>query len=343
MLNSHDVNLNLSYLAITRAGTIQCGNIMKKNTANARHFLRNKYALPLLLLPGILLPAFASAAASQTRDYVGDNVFTKGIEGPAVDKDGNLYAVNIGEEGTIGIVSGKNEAKLFVKLPAGSTGNGIRFGPNGAMYVADYTGHNVLRIDTKTRETTVYAHDHKLNQPNDIAISKAGLIYASDPNWKDQTGRIWKIDLQGNAKILEDKMGTTNGIEVSADEKYLYVNESVQRKVWKYDIDSITGDVSNKRLLIEFPYFGMDGMRCDTKGNLYIARYGAGEVAVVSPEGKLLKVIKLKGRDPTNIAFGGEDGKTVFVTLQDRGAIEYFKATESGREWVLTQAVATIR
>ncbi|RYE53808.1 MAG: SMP-30/gluconolactonase/LRE family protein, partial [Sphingobacteriales bacterium] len=230
--------------------------------------------LPWLLLPGLFLTTLEASGAVQTRDYVADNVFTKGVEGPAVDKDGNLYAVNIGEEGTIGIVAKKGDSKLFVKLPAGSTGNGIRFAPNGAMYVADYTGHNVLKIDTKTRETTVYAHDDKLTQPNDIAISKAGVLYASDPNWKNQTGRIWKIDLQGKTKILEDNMGTTNGIEVSTDEKHLYVNESVQRKVWKYDIDSITGDVSNKRLLIEFPYFGMDGMRCDKNGNLYIARYG---------------------------------------------------------------------
>ncbi|WP_039916890.1 SMP-30/gluconolactonase/LRE family protein [Cellvibrio mixtus] len=274
-------------------------------------------------------------ALAQTRDYVTDNVFTQGVEGPAVDVQGNLYAVNFAEEGTIGIVDKKDNAQLFVKLPQGSTGNGIRFDRNGTMYVADYSAHNVLKIDPKTKAISVHAHSDKMNQPNDIAIAKSGIIYASDPKWADNTGNLWKVAVDGSVTLLEANMGTTNGVEVSADEKHLYVNESVQRKVWKYDIDKKTGDVKNKRLLIEFKDHGLDGMRSDADGNLYIARYAAGEVAVVSSEGTLLQRIKLKGQKPTNVAFGGEDGKTVYVTLQDRGAIETFRSELPGREWLL--------
>lgn len=289
------------------------------------------------VLAGALLAAAVSAplAMAQTTDYVADGVFTQGIEGPAVDAQGNLYAVSFGKDGTIGIIDQKDNAQLFVQLPEGSTGNGIRFDRKGFMYVADYTGHNVLKIDPATKTVSVYAHSDKMNQPNDIAIAKSGIIYASDPNWKDNTGNIWKIGLDGSVTLLEADMGTTNGIEVSADEKHLYVNESVQRKVWKYDLDTKTGDVKNKRLLIEFPDHGLDGMRCDEKGNLYIARYAAGEVAVVSPHGTLIERIKLKGEKPTNLAFGGVDGKTVYVTLQERGAIETFRTERAGREWVL--------
>jgi gluconolactonase len=289
------------------------------------------------VLAGALLAAAVSAplAMAQTTDYVADGVFTQGIEGPAVDAQGNLYAVSFGKDGTIGIIDQKDNAQLFVQLPEGSTGNGIRFDRKGFMYVADYTGHNVLKIDPVTKAVSVYAHSDKMNQPNDIAIAKSGIIYASDPNWKDNTGNIWKIGLDGSVTLLEADMGTTNGIEVSADEKHLYVNESVQRKVWKYDLDTKTGDVKNKRLLIEFPDHGLDGMRCDEKGNLYIARYAAGEVAVVSPHGTLIERIKLKGEKPTNLAFGGVDGKTVYVTLQERGAIETFRTERAGREWVL--------
>src|SRR5262245_28418139 len=73
--------------------------------------------------------------------------FTQGIEGPACDAEGNIYAVNFQKEGTIGIVTPKGEGKVFVKLPDGSVGNGIRFDRAGFMYVADYTKHNVLRVD----------------------------------------------------------------------------------------------------------------------------------------------------------------------------------------------------
>ena len=128
-------------------------------------------------------------------------------------------------------------------------------------------------------------------------------------------------------------MGTTNGIEVSPDNKRLYVNESVQRNVWVYRIKG-NGKLRNKKLLIEFADHGMDGMRCDSQGNLYIARYGKGVVAIVSPEGKLIREVKLIGEKPTNIAFGGPDGKTVYVTMQDKGNVEYFRTDTAGEEWV---------
>jgi gluconolactonase len=295
--------------------------------------MRNSNTAALAWVLGALV--IAAPAHAQTEDYVADGVFTQGIEGPAVDAQGNLYAVSFAEDGTIGIIDKKDNAQLFVKLPEGSTGNGIRFDRKGQMYVADYTGHNVLKIDPATKAVSVHAHHPKMNQPNDIAIARSGVIYASDPNWAESTGNLWKVATDGTVTLLEANMGTTNGIEVSADEKHLYVNESVQRRVWKYDIDSKTGLVSNKRLLIQFADHGMDGMRSDALGNLYIARYGAGEVAVVSPHGTLLQRIRLKGEKPTNVAFGGEDGKTVYVTLQERGAIETFRSEQPGREWLL--------
>jgi gluconolactonase len=294
----------------------------------------NKSAMKCALLALAVVAPFALA---QTTDYVADNVFTQGIEGPAVDAQGNLYAVSFGKDGTIGIIDKKDNAQLFVTLPEGSTGNGIRFDRQGLMYVADYSGHNVLRIDPKTKEISVYAHSDKMNQPNDIAIAKSGVIYASDPNWKENTGNLWMVATDGTVTLLEANMGTTNGVEVSTDEKHLYVNESVQRNVWKYDIDKTTGAVKNKRLLIQFPDHGLDGMRCDVEGNLYIARYAAGEVTVVSPQGTVIERIKLKGQKPTNIAFGGADGKTVYVTLQERGTIETFRSDRAGREWLLQQ------
>jgi sugar lactone lactonase YvrE len=264
------------------------------------------------------------------------NSFTSGAEGPAVDKHGILYAVNYSREGTIGSVDNAGQASVFIDLPNGSVGNGIRFASDGSMLIADYTNHNVLRVDMATKQLSVFAHEPTMNQPNDLAIDNKDRIYASDPNWKQGTGRIWRFDTNGKGTILEDNMGTTNGIEVSPDHKILYVNESVQRKVWAYDL-SPDGGISNKRLLIEFPDFGMDGMRCDTRGNLYIARYGKGTIAKVSPSGQLIKEITLIGKKPSNIAFGGKDGRTAYITLQDQGNIESFRVDNPGREWQMSK------
>ena len=297
-----------------------------------------------LMVGSLLLHGGCEPSAQQTaeadlfvsRAFTAPGGFTSGIEGPAVDAQGNLYAVNYERQHTIGIVTPEGQASVFVVLPDSSTGNGIRFTSDGAMLVADYVNHNVLKVDMATRAVSVYAHEPAMNQPNDLAIGANDLVYASDPNWAESTGQLWRVDSDGAVVLLETGMGTTNGIEVSPDEKTLYVNESVQRTVWAYDL-SEAGAISNKRLLIAFPDYGMDGMRCDVAGNLYITRYGKGTVVKVSPQGEVLLEVHVSGQNPSNIAFGGPDGRTAYVTLADRGHIDVFRVDQPGRSWALVQ------
>jgi sugar lactone lactonase YvrE len=281
--------------------------------------MKHKSLILLLSISG--LTAQATALPDST-DFVPDGVFHATIEGPATDKDGNLYAVNYGVEGTIGKVSTKGEVSLALTLPKGSIGNGIRFDQKGQMFIADYTGHNIWRYDGKKLE--LYAHQPLMFQPNDLTIAANGVIFASDPDWKNNKGQLWRIDTDGSSRLVEKDMGTTNGVEISPDQRRLYVNESAQRKVWLYDLDEQL-NASNKRLLIQFPDFGLDGMRTDAKGNLYIARYGKAVVAKVSPEGKLLKEYRLKGEFPTNVTFSQKDPTLLYVTLQKRGAVELIR------------------
>lgn len=262
----------------------------------------------------------ACAQTSSSSDFTAPGSFTPGIEGPATDAQGNIYAVNFQEQGTIGKVTPDGKSSVFVKLPNGSIGNGIRFGNAQQMFVADYVNHNIFEIDLQTKKIQVYAHQPNANQPNDIAIAPNGTLYASDPNWSDNTGKIWKVTKENGFELLEDHMGTANGIEVSPDGKYLYVNESVQRKIWIYDIEA-NGNVTNKQEFYSFPDFGMDGMRCDKDGNIFVCRYDKGTVVLLSPEGKLLKEIQLTGKKPSNLTFSN-DYKKIYVTMADRGCIE---------------------
>ncbi|MCF6441936.1 SMP-30/gluconolactonase/LRE family protein [Pseudoalteromonas luteoviolacea] len=265
----------------------------------------------------------------QTQDWVADGEFTNGVEGPAVDARGVLYAVNYKEQGTIGQITAQNNASLYVKLPKGSIGNGIRFDKKGNMYIADYTQHNILQI-TPQKRIRVFAHEPTMNQPNDIAIADDGTLYASDPNWQGGNGQVWRISTTGQVERLKKDMGTTNGIEISPGNTVLYVNESVQQRIWAFDINK-NGQLGEARLFYQFDDHGLDGMRTDERGNLYVARYGAGEVAILSPKGELLRTVKLKGKYPTNVAFGGKSGRQVFVTMQKRGAIESFYSEYAGR------------
>jgi gluconolactonase len=267
-------------------------------------------------------------------DFTPEGEFTGNCEGPSVDSKGNIYAVNIKEDGTIAKITKDGKTEIFLKLPNGSIGNGIRFGDKNTFYVADFKKHNVLKVSLLDKSISVFCHESKMNQPNDLAIMKNGIIFCSDPNWKESKGQIWRVNQSGEAKLVMPDMGTTNGIEVSPDNKKLYVNESVQRNVWQFDIDN-EGNLSNKKLLIKFEDGGMDGMRCDAKGNLYITRHGKGEINIVSPEGKILQIVKTKGLKTSNICFGGKDGKTCYVTLQDRGCLETFRTDTAGREWMM--------
>ncbi len=260
------------------------------------------------------------------------NSFTAGIEGPQCDADGNLYLVALKKAADIAKVTPDGKAEVWVELPEKSSGNGIVFDKKGTMYVADYTGHNVLKIDPKTKKIEVFAHEATMNQPNDLAIAPDGTLYASDPNWGKSTGQVWKIDTAGKVTKVAADMGTTNGIEVSPDGKTLYVNESVQRNVWMFPIKA-DGTLGEKKLLKKFDDFGFDGMRCDIDGNLYITRYGKGTVVKLSPEGKVLQEIDVLGKQPSNICFGGPDGRTAYVTEVEHKRVVQFRVDKPGLAW----------
>ncbi len=262
--------------------------------------------------------------------------FTLGIEGPNCDSDGNIFAVNFAKQQTIGKVAPLGKGETFVTLPGKSTGNGIVFDRKGMMFVADYVEHKVWRIDPKTKAMTVFAHEPKMSQPNDLALAPDGTLYASDPDWAASTGRIWKMDTQGKVSLVASDIGTCNGIEVSPGGKWLYVNESVQRNVWKFPIQN-NGTLGEKQLIKQFPNFGFDGMRCDLLGNLYITRYGKGTVVIMTPEGRELQEISLPGKKPSNLCFGGPDGKTVYVTEVENTQLLQFRVEVPGLSWMRFQ------
>jgi sugar lactone lactonase YvrE len=275
--------------------------------------------IPILLFVSFLL--YSCKSSIDSSDFTAEWSFTNGVEGPATDQLGNIFAVNFKEQGTVGRINSNGDASLFVTLPDSSIGNGIRFGNPNQMFIADYVKHNVLEVNLKTKEITIFAHEPNANQPNDLAISPNKTLYASDPNWANNTGKLWKVSKVKGFELLEDEMGTTNGIEVSPDGKTLYVNESVQRNIWKYDILA-NGNIQNKTLFYTFDDFGLDGMRCTPNGNLYVTRYDKGTLVIINPKGKLLKEFKLKGKKPSNITFSN-DYQICYLTMADRGCLEF--------------------
>ncbi len=284
----------------------------------------------------------------ESRQVTPSGEYTFGIEGPAADLDGNLYVVNIGKPGTIGrLTPGSSASEKFAELPQGSVGNSIRFDSQGTMFVADYKKHNIFTIDKGGAEPKLFFSSERFNQPNDMTIARDGTIYASDPNWKGRSGQIWRIakgpdgSVAGDIMTAQRSMGTTNGIDLSPDGRMLYVGESGTGQIWSYTIRG--NELTGARLLKTFEADTIDGLRTDVNGRLLVARILRGSIAVLSPEGRLEREIALQGKEPTNLAFGGADGKTIFVTQRQGGYLESFRTDREGREHCMQAAGCGMR
>jgi signal peptidase len=205
------------------------------------------------------------------------------------------------------------------------------------MFVADYKKHNIFLVSSDGKDIKTYFHSDDFNQPNDLTVAADGTIYASDPHWKQHDGQIWRISKSAGGEAIGEKMtaerrmSTTNGIDLSPDGKTLYVGESDTREIWAYRIDGAR--LLSPRLVKRFPDFDIDGLRTDTDGNLFVARILKGTIAELSPQGTLRREIRLTAPEPTNLAFGGTDGKTIFVTQRKGGFVESFRTDHPGREF----------
>lgn len=278
-------------------------------------------------------PLFVSRRLTPPEEYTGQ------IEGPAVDKSGNLYVCNLKPGGIIGKVApGATHSTPFATLPDGGKGSGIRFDRQGRMYIAAFNRKKVLVIAPGHTDAHTYFQSDQFHQPNDLAIAADGTLYASDPDFQHHKGQIWKITRNadgtshGEVMSANRQMAQTNGIDLGPDDETLYVSESDTNQVWAYRIEGNTL-TAPQQPLATFQGGELDGMRTDVTGRLYITRNGAREIAIVNPDGSPAHKVRTVGNNPSNLTFGGSDGRTVFVTQVEGHFIESFLADQPGREF----------
>lgn len=298
---------------------------------NAIGIGRRCFAAALLGVPRL-------AASGSSRLYAAEPLtapgsFSENIEGPSCDGNGTLFVPNFARDGTIGKISPGDSGDVFAELPDKGIGCGSRYDGRGRVLLADPVNHRILRLSLANAKIDVVLEHREMHQPNDIAVTLGGVIYASDPDWKNDSGRVWRIAVSGRPTIAASGLGSTNGIEFSPDRKKLYVNEFGQRRIQAFDI-ARDGALHNQRLFFQFGEHGLDGMRCDSKGNLYVTRWGNGSVAKISAAGKLLREIRLPGLQPTNLCFGGPDGCLLYVTEAERRRLVVMRVEHPGAEWL---------
>ncbi|MDK1021058.1 MAG: SMP-30/gluconolactonase/LRE family protein [Candidatus Hydrogenedentes bacterium] len=239
-----------------------------------------------------------------------NHVFT---EGPAVDKDGNLFFTDLGKS-IIHKLSLSGDLSDFNAESAGS--NGLYFDSAGTLFACEQNNGRIVRYGEDGATTVlVDSYDGKpFNSPNDLWVDAKGGVYFSDPRYfrrdeKPQDGEhVYYIAPNGKTRRIIDDMVRPNGIIGTADGKTLYVADHGGNKTYAYSI-AADGSLSNKR---EFAPEGADGITLDERGNLYLAGQG---VTVYSPGGTKLETIDVP-EGPSNVTFGGKDGKTLFITAR---------------------------
>ena len=266
-------------------------------------------------------------------------------EGPTVDEAGAVYFTDL--RGVGRILKMDTDGTVSTYREPSYRANGLIFdsawrllaceGGNGADVLP-----RITRTNVETGEVEVLAdafEGRRLHQPNDLTIDGQGRIYFTDRPGPvvtpEQTGvhGVYRIDPDGSiARILtEPEVERPNGLVVSPDDATLYVIETAQqeggaRMIRAYDL-AADGTVSNGRVFHDFyPGRSGDGMTVDSQGNLYVAAglnhlRGTSEtldtvagVHVFSPTGELLEHIPIREDTITNVAFGGDDLRTLYVT-----------------------------
>jgi len=218
----------------------------------------------------------------------------------------------------------------------------LLIGPNGLSLDAEQRliylatpDRAVMRLEpdgTRTLLADRYA-GKRFNGPNDLWIRSDGAIYLTDSVWGIRDGLAnpdSELDFSGIYLIKDNDVrliysdadkpnAWPNGIALSPDERYLYMNAGNQN-ILRYEVMP-DGTISNDEIFIAGE--GSDGMKVDVLGNLYTTSgAGPGEVRITSPEGKRIGVLELPmpGGEPqaqvcaTNVAFGGNDSQTLFIT-----------------------------
>jgi gluconolactonase len=191
----------------------------------------------------------------------------------------------------------------------------------------------VQRITRDGAVTTLCTTDERgnpLKRPSDIVADAAGGFYMTDfgatrGRTRELAGVLYGTP-DGRLHEVVYPVELPNGITLAPDETRLYVTETRTRRVWAFALDS-PGVVTEWHSLVTIPsggpinFGGVDGCCVDADGNIVVATLGTGGVTVVSPAGDLLGQIPMDDPMTTNAAFGGIDGRTLFVTLGSSGRL----------------------
>jgi len=260
-------------------------------------------------------------------------------EGPVLDRDGNLYLVNF--KATV-IHKVTPDGNVSVVVDVGAFNNGALFDSKGNLIIASSGLRAILKYSSEGGLTVLasVSDGDSLLGPNDMAWDDRGNLYFTDPRGSSDRKRIGGIHYVGKdgiARRFAGGLAYPNGIAFDLDKSHLYISETMANRILRYEVnpDGSAGEVS---IFFEFPGDSIpDGMKLNVEGNLWVAVHKRGEVWQISDRGDLIHTIKMPSKYVTNLTFGGDDMKTMYITCPEDWI------TDNGKVYTLRVPVAGVK
>jgi gluconolactonase len=240
-------------------------------------------------------------------------------EGPSFDREGTLHFVDWDAQAVYQVTL-DGQVSLFVNT--GGVPTGSKFHRNGHLFVAD--GDRGMLDISPSGEMGVVASDwegQRFRGPNDLIFAANGDLYFTDPKGSDLENPIGNVYLVRQNGLVERFAGGfrfPNGILLSDDGRTLYLAETLPNHILAFELDD-DGYERSRRVFARLEGgLGPDGMAFGQDGNLYVAHWGKGVVAVIDPAGHVIAELSVGGLNATNVAFWGS---SLYVTEVEKGQV----------------------
>lgn len=249
------------------------------------------------------------------------------LEGPSFDRAGNLYVVDVPWGRIFRISPDGGTVEVFLEYDGEP--NGLKIHRDGRIFVADYR-HGIMVADPQTRRIEPFLERSILDRfkgINDLVFADNGDLYFTDQGMTglhDPSGCLYRYTADGRLDRLLDNIPSPNGLVMSLDQKAVFVNVTRGNCVWRVPLSPLTGMPYKVGNFIQLSgaLGGPDGLAIDREGNLAVAHIGLGVVWLFSRLGEpLARINSCEGLSVTNVAYGGPDNKTLYITESESGSI----------------------
>jgi gluconolactonase len=256
------------------------------------------------------------------------------LEGPSFDREGNLWVVDI-PWGRIFRIDPKGHVDVVAEYKGEP--NGLKFHPDGRAFIADCL-NGIMVLDPKTGRVEPYLERARLERfkgPNDLFFASNGDLYFTDQGQtglQDPSGRLFRMRPSGQLDIVLSGIPSPNGLVMNLDETAVYLAVTRDNAIWRVPLMA-DGTATKVGVYIQMSGGGgPDGIALDAQGGLAVCHVGFGAVWIFSPRGEpLYRIDSPEGTYTTNCAYGGEDGRTLYMLESRSGSILTVRLPMAGR------------